>query len=432
MRVGMASATYDPTVVNGAVRMVTLYKEHLEALGHEVTIFTLGEASEADRAARIVRSPGLRLGNYGYYLSMGYTREAQAMLGEMDIVHCHHLLMSVEMAHRYANCPVVYTNHTRYDLYTGSYTPLPQPAADAIMRQVWPEFTGLADVVIAPSESVRQVMIEFGVRARTVVIENGIVLEPFLRPRRPRGKADYGLPDTARLMVYVGRLAAEKHLDELIKQFVIARQLLPDLRLAIIGKGPQEADLRQLAEELEGGASIQFRGVVPYEEVPDWLAAADAFVTASTSEVHPLTVIEAMAAGKAIAAVSSPGISDSVESGVTGFLAKSPEGLDAAIVALMSDPARTRAMGEAARQASRRYDIHRTVAETIRLYEELLATRPDLTRIQAHGRWARRTEKWAGLLDQLAELVRPSDEMDGATRHWWPSRVVGSRNQIDD
>lgn len=431
MRVGMVSATYDPSVVNGAVRMVTLYKERLEALGHEVTIFTLGEAEESDREARIVRSPGLRLGSYGYYLSMGYTREAQALLGRMDIVHCHHLMMSVEMAHRYVNCPIVYTNHTRYDLYTGTYTPLPQPAADAIMRQVWPEFTDLADVVIVPSESVRRVLLEFGVRARIVVIENGIVLEPFLRPRQPRAKADFDLPESARLLVYVGRLAEEKNLDVLLRQFAVARQLIPELCLVVIGKGPQEAELRGIAGELGVDDAVQFRGVVPYEEIPDWLAAADAFVTASTSEVHPLTVIEAMAAGKPVAAVRSPGILDSVESGVTGYLTNTPEGLDAAIVALMSDPARTQAMGSAARQASMRYDIDLTVDKTVKLYEELLSTRPDIDREQPHGRWLKRTEKWSALLDQLADMVRPSDEADAAGRSWWPRGAPGPRKQSD-
>lgn len=412
MRIGMVSATYDPAVVNGAVRMVSLYQRHLEALGHEVYIFTLGESSETDPAARIVRSPGIRLGNYGYYLSMGYTREAQALLAQMDIVHCHHLLMSVEMAHRYARCPIVYTNHTRYDLYTGAYTPLPQPAADAIMRQVWPEFTDLADVVIAPSESVRQVMQEFGVRARTVVIENGIELEPFLRPPNPRAKADYGLSDSSRLLAYVGRLSSEKNLTALLEQFANARQLIADLHLVVFGKGPQEDELRQLAAELSLAPCVHFRGVVPYDEVADWLAAADAFVTASTSEVHPLTVIEAMAAGKPIVAIHSPGIADTVESGATGFLAQTVEGLDAAIVALLSDPARARAMGEAAREASRRFDIHRTVAETLKLYHELLETRPDLQRQQEHGRWSRRTEKWGALLDQLAQLLRPSNDAE--------------------
>jgi glycosyltransferase involved in cell wall biosynthesis len=429
MRIGMVSATYDQSVVNGAVRMVTLYKQHLEALGHEVYIFTLGEPADTDSAARIIRSPGIRLGGHGYYVSISYTREAQALLQQMDIVHCHHLLMSVELAHRYVHCPIVYTNHTRYDLYTGTYTPLPQPAADAIMRQIWPEFTDLADVVIAPSEGVRQVMQEFGVRGRIVVIENGVELERFLHPQQPRTKSDFGLPDSARLLIFVGRLATEKNIDSLLEQFAAARALVPDLYLALLGKGPQETELKELAEELGLADAVQFRGVVPYDEVPDWLAAADAFVTASTSEVHPLTIIEAMATGIPVAAVHSPGISDSVESGATGYLAASEDGLDAAIVALMSDPEKTKAMGAAAREASKRYDIHRTVTETVKLYEELLATRPDLQRQEEHGRWARRTEKWVALLDQLAELVRPADDLDEGARRWWSLGTSGSRKQ---
>lgn len=432
MRIGMVSATYDPTVVNGAVRMVSLYKRYLEELGHEVTIFTLGNSTERDLEARIYRSSGIRLGKYGYFVGMSYSREAQAMLAQMDIVHCHHLIMSVEMAHRYARCPIVYTNHTRYDLYTGAYTPLPQPAADAIMRQVWPEYTSLADVVIAPSKGVRIVLADFGVSARTVVIENGIELERFLHPHQPRAKSDYDLPESAKLLMYVGRLASEKDLPTLLKQFAVARELVPDLYLALIGKGPQEEELVEQVEELGLQPYVQFRGTVPFDEVADWLAPADAFVTASTSEVHPLTIIEAMAAGKPIGAVHSPGISDTVEHGVTGFLTAQAAGLDAAIVALMADPAQTQAMGAAAREASKRFDIHRTVARTVELYEELLETRPDLQRSEPHGRWSRRTEKWVGLLDQLADIIRQSDDAIGGNRNWWPPGAISTRRPIDE
>ena len=90
MRIGMVSATYDPSVINGAVRMVTLYKQHLEALGHEVTIFTLGDEQDGDREARIVRSPGFRLGDHGYFVGLRYSREAQMLLTKMEVVHCHH------------------------------------------------------------------------------------------------------------------------------------------------------------------------------------------------------------------------------------------------------------------------------------------------------------------------------------------------------
>lgn len=413
----MVSATYDPTVVNGAVRMVSLYREQLEALGHEVIIFSLGEEDDTDRQQGIIRSPGLRLGDYGYYLSMGYSRRAQQLLAQMDIVHCHHLFMSVELAHRYARCPIVYTNHTRYDLYTGTYTPLPQPAADAIMRQLWPEFTDLADTVIAPSESVRQLMIQFGVRAPTVVIENGIRLEPFLHPTAPRTKSDFGLDANVCLLIYVGRLSTEKNLDTLLRQFAAAADIVPELHLALVGKGPREADLQQLAGELNMAARVHFLGVVPYTEVGNYLAAADGFVTASTSEVHPLTLIEAMAAGLPIVAVRSPGIADTVESGQTGYLAQSPAGLAAAMAALAANPERRRAMGGEARQASRRFDIRRTAGLTVDLYRRLLAERPDLTREREHGRWLQRSEKWGALLDQLAQLVHaPDATADGKRR----------------
>ena len=432
MRIGMVSATYDPSVINGAVRMVTLYKQHLEALGHEVTIFTLGDDQDSDRAAGIVRSPGFRLGDHGYFVGLRYSREAQMLLTEMEVVHCHHLLMSVEMAHRYARCPIVYTNHTRYDLYTGAYTPLPQPAADAIMRQLWPEFAGLADTVIAPSASVRQLLLDFGVREPIVVIENGIELEPFLRPHRPRARADFGLPDDVFLLVYVGRLSSEKNVLGLLEQVARACQVVPELHLAIFGKGPQEDELRAKVTALALDACVHFMGVVPFDEVGDWLAAADAFVTASTSEVHPLTVIEAMAAGLPIAAVQSPGIVDCVASGVTGFMPTEGEGLDSAIVALAANPARARAMGEAARAASRRFDIGRTFGLTVELYESLLATRPDLTRDDPHGRWSRRTEKWAGLLDQLAQILHPSDEGEEGARRWWPAGTTAAPGEQDE
>jgi glycosyltransferase involved in cell wall biosynthesis len=414
MRIGMVTATYNPAVINGALRMVALYRRYLEAAGHEVTIFTLGEPDTADADPHIIRSPGIPLGDYGYYFSMGYTREAQRLMGKMDILHCHHLFMSVELAHRYAHCPIIYTNHTRYDLYTGTYISLPQPAADAIMRQIWPEFTDLADVVIVPSESVRQVMLEFGVRCPTVVIENGIELDPLLNPPRPRERIEFGVPGGAPLLIFVGRLSAEKNVTLMLEQFAVAREIVPDMHLLLLGGGPQQEELEAYAAELRLSDHTHFLGVVPFGEVSNYLAAADFFVTASTSEVHPLTVIEAMAAGLPVVAPAAPGLIDTVVSGKTGYLTEQPEsGLAAAMVALALDCDRRQRMAQAAREdACRRYDVNRTVALTLELYERLLTTRPDLRRRREHGRWARRNEMLEPLLNQLARLVRPPEWME--------------------
>jgi glycosyltransferase involved in cell wall biosynthesis len=420
MKIGVVTAVYKP-VVNGVTNMVSLYKRQLEVMGHDVTVFTLGDPDPDGDEPGVVRSKAIPLRDYGYHFSVGYTREAQDRLRDMDVLHCHHLVAGVDLAHRYARCPIVLTNHTRFDLYTGSYFPLPQQAADALMRQIWPEYTDMAEVVIAPSESVCQVLTEFGVRRPIEVIPNGVDLQPFLQPSRPYSKKDLGLPDTAVVMIYMGRLSEEKNLATLFKQFSIAASMLPDVHLCVVGKGPAEGDLKVLAREMDCAERIHFMGAISYPDVPNILAAADLFSTASVTEVHPLTVIEAMASGLPVAATRSPGLIDSIDNGVAGLLADNPEqGLAAAMVGLATSPELRQKMGSAARIASQAYDISQTVANTVKLYERLLRMRPDLQRERPHGRWYRNRRGLRPKLDQLAGLLHP----DGGRR-----RILGRRSR---
>ena len=407
MKIGMVTVVYKP-VVNGVTHMVSLYKQRLEELGHEVTVFTLGDPDPSGDEPGVIRSKAFPLSDYGYHIGVGYTREAQERVREMDVLHCHHLVAGVDIAHRYACCPIVLTNHTRLDLYTGSFIPLPQQAADVLMRQIWPEYTDMAEVVISPSEGVRNVLLEFGVRRPIEVIPNGVDLEPFMNPPQPRSKADLGMPESAVLMTYVGRLVDEKNVAVLLEQFTVAAEMLPDLHLCLVGAGPGEDDTKQLASTLSSADRIHFTGAVPYLEISNILAAADFFVTASVTEVHPLTVIEAMAAGLPIAATCSPGIIDTVTNNVTGLLATDPDrGLAAAMTGLATSPELRMKMGEAAKIASEPYDIRFTVANTVELYERLCETRPDLQRSRPHGRWYRNRKGLRPKLDQLANLLNP-------------------------
>lgn len=426
MKIGMVTACYKP-VINGVTRMVSLYKQELERLGHEVTVFTLGEPDPAGDEPGVVRSPAIPVGD-GYYVSMRYTTKAQKLLAEMEIIHCHHLFMSMEMAHRYGRCPIVYTNHTRYDLYTGTYVALPQPAADAVMRQVWPEVTDQADVVITPSESVRQIMLDFGVRQPIQVIENGVDLRPFHQTVFPIPRHELGIPEDAIVLIYVGRLSSEKNLHVLLDQFAIAQDIVPELHLVLVGKGAQQSDLAEQARHLSVSRHVHFAGAIAYDTIPRYLTAADLFVTASVTEVHPLTIIEAMAAGLPVAAPAAPGIVDTVELGVSGLLTENPErGLAAAMVGLALNETRRKQMGEAARQASERFDIRRTVSQTVALYEHLREERPDLRREKAHGRWAKNRERWQPMLEQLVNLVRPQE--DSPLQWLWPEKEGDSRER---
>ena len=427
MRIGMVTACYKP-VINGVTRMVALYKQQLEAAGHEVIIFTLGDPDPAGDEPGVVRSPAIALGDTGYYWGMRYTRAAQELLQQMDIIHCHHLFMSVEIAHRYGRCPIIYTNHTRYDLYMGTYVPISQPVADAVMRHMWPKFTDLADVAIVPSESVRQVMLDFGVRRPMVVIENGVDLRPFRYPSNPLTKTELGVPETAVLFIYIGRLAQEKNLDLLLRQFAIAQDTVPTSHLILIGSGPSDEKLKQLAIDLGVEYSVHFTGPIKHENIPNYLATADIFVTASTSEVHPLTVIEAMAAGLPIVAVASPGITESIKHGKSGLLTHHANGgLAAAMVEAAQDKLRRQQMAQQAQIASDHFDIHHTVGRTIELYEYLYEARPDLERKKAHGRWNHVRKKFHLPLGQVSKLATPLNK-SGAN----PSRNLLTQTKIQD
>lgn len=371
MRIGLITACYWP-VVNGVTRMVEMYCEHLAMADHEVTVFTLGNGMSSGSTTDVVATPALPLGKSGYHLSLHYSKEARKLLSRMDIVHCHHLFMGLEFARRYSRSPIVFTNHTRYDLYAEAYSLLPQPAVNFLMRRLWPMMTDGCDVVIAPAASMRQTLRGFGVRQRIEVIENGIDLKIFGHPPAPRQKMDYGFPENTVLLAYVGRLSIEKNVPELLAQFASASRSMPELRLLVVGDGPLRGRLEARARELELSGKVHFSGQVAGHEVANHLAAASLFVTASKSEVHPLNVIEALAAGLPVIAYHSPGISDTIESGIDGLLVRKDDELAQAMTLLAGDSDTRFNMATAARRSASQYDIKTTVRKTVALYEELL------------------------------------------------------------
>jgi glycosyltransferase involved in cell wall biosynthesis len=118
---------------------------------------------------------------------------------------------------------------------------------------------------------------------------------------------------------------------------------------------------------------VHFTGMVPYNDLPAYMAAADAFVTASVSEVHPLSVIEALASGLPVVGIQSPGVGDTIQDGITGYLA--PEEDMAAFTAKLSrivtDSENREKMSRQAKQAASLYAIENTTEIILEHYQEL-------------------------------------------------------------
>jgi 1,2-diacylglycerol 3-alpha-glucosyltransferase len=253
---------------------------------------------------------------------------------------------------------------------------------------------------------VREVLLRFGVPEPVVVIPNGVDLDRFYHPSNPKSKAALGLAPSDVLAIYTGRLADEKNLTTLLAQFAVALDIVPQLKLLLVGDGPARGELLAQARELDISDAVHFYGSETYSSMPDILAAADIYITASVTEVHPLALIEAMAVGLPVVASRSPGIIETVEHGVSGLLAGQPQsGLAAAITPLASNGDLRRKMARAAREASRAYAISVTVQSTVELYERLCLERPDLLREQRHGRWFRPYERLKPQIKRFASKI---------------------------
>ena len=377
MRIGMMVDSYKP-YISGITNYIELNKRYLELSGHEVFVFTFGNVDYKDEEARVIRSPGLPLADTGFYLSLRYTRRAKGLLQTMDIVHVHHPFLSGRLALRYCRplrIPIVYTNHTRYDLYAQAYLPImPDEMSQGILQAYMPSFCDALDLVVAPSAGMERVLRKLNVKNHVEVVPNGVDLKPFFEAT-PLMRTDFGYKESDILLVYAGRIALEKNLPFLLRSFKGVSQAISNIHLMIIGSGVQGYDdeIKSIVDELDLNHRVKFTGKVPYEKLPAYLSMCNAFVTASVTEVHPLSVIEAMAAGLPVMGIHSVGVGDIAEDGVTGFLANHDlPAFTAKLTRLCLDRELRAQMSDSARKASTAYAIERTTRVMLKHYEKLV------------------------------------------------------------
>lgn len=408
LRIGLMTDTYLP-VCNGVTHMVSLLARDLANRGHEPHVFTFASPVELrvapdgllgglrvppsvlpDDGVQVHRGPALPILRSGYFLGVRYPLWMKALLHEMDVIHVHHPFISGRLARRLKTPeqPLVFTNQTRYDIY-GHYLRrmmpfVPEESLGARVTRHAALFANRCDRVIAPSAGLAQVLETWGVTAPIEVIPNGIELKRFKRPQsasartriRKAQRARWNIPTDAPLVVYLGRLAPEKNVAMLLEAFALVRQTVSDARLLLVGDGPSDGELRAYASRLGLDDAAHFAGALPYDEVPTVLMACDLFASCSVSEVHPLTFIEAMAAGLPCVGTLSPGVADTVVEGRNGWFALSDaEPFAAVLTEALLDDAELARRQTLALEDSCAYAIETTAAHTLSVYQDVLAAR---------------------------------------------------------
>lgn len=206
--------------------------------------------------------------------------------------------------------------------------------------------------------------------ASIVTVHNGIDLDSFSSATlSPISRSQLGLEDDDFVIVYSGRMNAEKGIAELVEALGLLRSQ-PKIKLLVVGgsffgnsdqDNPFTIRLKTVARPLS--ERIVFTGFIPYSEVPAYLRLADlAVIPSQWEEPFGLTCVEAMAMGLPIIATRQGGIPETLRDDYAILLAADcdfVEQLSETISALYGQPEKRRLMGQAAQEASRHFSKQR-------------------------------------------------------------------------
>lgn len=372
LRVALVTETYPPEI-NGVAMTLACLVAGLQARGHDVQLLRPRQAPDAQsqrpvngleevlmRGLPIPKYPHLRMGLPAkkHLLSLWTARRP-------DLVHIATegpLGWSALQAARKLRLPVSSDFRTNFDAYSRHYGVgwLQKPIA-AYLRK----FHNQAHCTMVPTEQLRRSLDGQGFE-RLHVVARGIDTAMFNPAHRDASlRAQWGVGEHDRVVLSVGRLAAEKNLGLLVDAFQAMRAVDPRLKLVLVGDGPQRAELQQRC------LGAWFAGSQTGRALSRHYASADVFLFPSLTETYGNVTPEALASGLAVLAFEHAAASELIRSGHNGLLA--PLGDAGAFVRRAVDMAANPALCQQLAQQARASVITRDWATIATQVESLWA-----------------------------------------------------------
>ncbi|RIY23374.1 glycosyltransferase [Gardnerella vaginalis] len=310
MKIAIFTETYPP-YINGVATQSYMLKKMYEELGHEVLVVTVG--SERQQKTKLVDGvvyvPGIllkKLYKYRVAIPIGNMRKKFPINFKPDVIHIQNEFgigeIGLEVAKK-EHVPVIYTLHTEYDkflFYIGlkHFTEFSRN----ISAKYFTRFSKNATIITSMSAKAQAYIDRQKVDKKVVVLSNAVEYKKFLpTPERIAFRKEfrkkYGIADSTKLFVFVGRIGAEKNISELIDNFMYCDFPRELARLVVIGGGPDLEDLRKKVASKGFEDRIYLLGPIEHTQIPKYLHAMDYYTTASLSEMHSLSMLEAMASG---------------------------------------------------------------------------------------------------------------------------------------
>ncbi|MFN3691449.1 MAG: glycosyltransferase family 4 protein [Fervidobacterium sp.] len=316
MRILMVSDTYLPQI-NGVATSIYLSKKYLEMRGHEVFIIA-PVAPENDERILVVPGVPFLLEKQHRVVFANHLKMVEfAEKNSIDVIHSHDPLalgIRALKIQRTLKLPHIHTYHTLLTEYR-HYVPPPLTPDRKTVEEFSRWFCDKVNIVIAPTEEIKNELIRYKVQRPIEVLPTGIDTQEFSKPPKLDVRQTYNIPRDALVLMYAGRLSKEKNLEFLFR--VVGRYIRENLQawFLVVGDGPERKELENLAEELGISKKTVFTGYVPHKEIKEYYKASDLFVFSSLTETQGLVVLEALASGTPVVAIAYKGIANVLVNG---------------------------------------------------------------------------------------------------------------------
>ncbi|MCR4336302.1 MAG: glycosyltransferase [Candidatus Omnitrophica bacterium] len=324
MKILMMTNTYAP-MVGGIEESIRSFTAEFEKLGHDVVIVAPECEGAPPDEVGVVRLRAIQKFNHSEF---SIALPMSSLLPELmktfmpDIIHCHHPFWMGDIALRLSSqfrIPLVFTYHTMFEQHM-HYLPVQNEGIKHFIIELFTGYANLVNQVIVPSESVRALLLERGVKTLMEVVPTGVNLQKFSKGEGRRIRKSMRIPLDSIVIGYVGRLALEKNLEFLSRS--VAAYLTKEMKahFLVVGEGPLEDLIRKIFDEQGVGKRLHLAGVLKDQDLVDCYHAMNIFAFASLTETQGIVLVEAMAAALPVVAIDAPGVREVVKDGYNGRL----------------------------------------------------------------------------------------------------------------
>jgi 1,2-diacylglycerol 3-alpha-glucosyltransferase len=345
MKILITTDTYSP-MINGVVTSVkNLYKE-LKSNGHDVKILTLSHTGNEIVDGDVYYVKSIPIGVYPdarVKFPLYNKLINEVIKWRPDVIHSQTEFSMMLVSRYIANklkVPHIHTYHTMYENYL-DYLLGGKIINKNISAKITKKILNSLDGVIAATNKTKNVLLSYGVSKPIYVVPTGIDLSKFQQKFSVEDKQklmlDLQISQDDRIIVYVGRIAEEKNISEILTLLPDVTKVHKKVKLLIVGGGPYLDNLKDEVKNQNLEENVIFTGMVSSEEVYKYYKLAEIFVNASTSETQGLTYIEALSSGCPVVCKYDPCIDGVIEQGNNGYSYKEKGEFTSYINEILSD-----------------------------------------------------------------------------------------------